>query len=116
MQYAAHGDHPGTPAQGMRLIGEIKQTEYQTNEPSQIVTGKKNEDGSIELRLDTVARTKPASDGTPGIVDIKKSKSKAKDMINKGTGIRISQGNQQRARRRTNEEIVEQSRYGGCSS
>ena len=55
-------------------------------EPSQIITGKKNEDGSIELRLGTVARIDPRADGTPGKVDIKNTKKKAKEMINKGDG------------------------------
>ena len=109
MQYAAHGGHHSTPVTAIGLIGETKPTEPQMNEPSQIVTGKKNEDGSIELRLDTVARNKPASDGTPGNADINKTKAKAKEMINKGSGIRLPQGNQQRAPRRTREEIAEQS-------
>ena len=73
-------------------------------EPTQIITGKRNEDGSIELRMNTVARDKPQADGTPGEVDFRKSKEKAKDMINKGTGIRI-----ERKPRRTAAEIAEQS-------
>ena len=59
-------------------------------EPTQIIAGKKNRDGSSELRLDTVARTKPKADGAPGKVDIAKSKAKARDMINKGAGVRIT--------------------------
>ena len=74
-------------------IGEAKPmplrpAEHPT-EPTQIVTGKKNQDGSIELRMGTVARDKPASDGARGVVDIRKSKAKARDMINKGEGVRI---------------------------
>ena len=54
-------------------------------EPTQIIAGKKNEDGSIEIRMDSVARGKPLPDGTPGALDIRRSKAKAKEMINKGT-------------------------------
>lgn len=44
-------------------IGEGKSTHLQTPEPTQIITGKSNSDGSNELRIDTVARDKPRSDG-----------------------------------------------------
>ena len=80
-------------AEESRRTGETKPTPLQLaeppTEPTQIVTGKKNHDGSIELRMGTVARDKPGSDGTRGIVDIRKSKAKARDMINKGEGVRI---------------------------
>ncbi len=78
-------------------------------EPTQIITGKKNRDGSSELRLDTVARTPAGPDGARGQVNIKKSKAKAKDMINKGEGVRISNVSAPRAPRRTHEEVAEQS-------
>ena len=58
-------------------------------EPTQIITGKKNHDGSSELRIDTVARGKPGPDGAPGPVDLPKSRARARDMINKGTGARL---------------------------
>ena len=77
-------------------------------EPTQIIAGKKNSDGSSELRLDTVARAKPAPDGTPGPVDIPKSKTKGRDMINKGTGIRLPDAAPAR-RRPTRQERAEQS-------
>ena len=75
--------------------------------PSQIIAGKKNADGSTELRMDSIARGKSAPDGTPGAVDIPKSKAKGKDMINKGTGIRLTPT--ERKPRKTREEIAEQS-------
>ena len=59
------------------------------SEPTQIIAGKKNDDGSIELRLDTVVRAKPAAHEIRGKVDIRKSKNKARNMINKGEGQRI---------------------------
>ncbi len=86
---------PSDPAE--RIIAEGTAPAYQTGtaepsqaiEPTQIITGKKNLDGSPELRIDTVARVKPAPDGTRGAVDIKKSKDKARAMINKGEGMRL---------------------------
>ena len=64
-------------------------SQYRSGEPTQIVSGKRTDDGGIEIRLDTVARAKPAPDGTPGAVDYRKSKDKARNMINKGAGIRV---------------------------
>ena len=98
-------------AEESRRIGETKPTPLQhaehPTEPTQIVTGKKNHDGSIELRMSTVAREKPASDGTRGMVDIRKSKAKAKDMINKGEGVRIPTTKESKPRP-TREERMDQ--------
>ncbi len=88
-----------------RSIAESPLTPYQTGESvqsieaTQIITGKKNDDGSVELRMDTVARGKPAPDGSCGPVDIRKSKDKARNMINNGAGIRVRV-------RRTREERI----------
>ena len=76
-------------------------------EPSQIITGKKNFDGSVEIRQDTVARTQPKPDGSRGDVDIKKSKAKAKDMINKGTGLRLPHNSERKAHHPTRKERAE---------
>ena len=97
------------PTEELGFIGETKPTAVSTHEPTQIVTGKKNDDGSIELRRDTVARTQSKLDGTRGDVDIKKSKAKAKDMINKGTGIRLNPDSEKKTQRRTREERAEHS-------
>ena len=98
-------------ADELRRIGEVKPTPLlraeQPTEPTQIVTGKKNYDGSIELRMGTVARNKPASDGTRGMVDIRKSKSKARDMINKGEGVRLT-STKEREPRPTRDERMDQ--------
>ena len=75
-------------------------------EPTQIIAGKKNDDGSLELRMDSVARTDPAPDGTPGRLDIRKSKAKGKAMINKGTGVRLPPSSKQR-KRRTRQQMGE---------
>ena len=77
---------------------------YQAVEPTQIIAGKKNDDGSVELRMDSVARDKPKADSTRGRVNIRKSKAKAKDMINKGTGLRLPHSSK---RRRTSKEAAE---------
>ena len=61
------------------------------------------------MRLDTVARTKPEPDGPRGKLDIRRSKGKAKDMINKGTGIRLPHSSQKKSPRRTHQEMAEAS-------
>ena len=104
------------PEEAARSIADGKAPAYRVEtaappqiiEATQIIAGKKNHDGSIELRMDTVARGKPAPDGTRGIVDIRKSKAKARDMINKGEGLRIPNTKEKKARP-THEERAEQS-------
>ena len=95
-------------AEESQSISETSRPAFQTDEPTQIVAGKKNNDGSIELRLDTVARANPGPDGTRGAVDIRKSKAKAKDMINKGEGVRIPTTKEKKPRP-THEERLERS-------
>ena len=72
------------------------------SEPTLIVAGKRNSDGATEIRRDVVQRGKPAADGTPGMVDVNKSKAKAKKMINEGEGIRVN-SNERRDRRTAQE-------------
>ena len=81
----------GQPAgDSHRNIADEHAVPYSTSlEPTQIIAGKKNEDGSIELRLETVVRAKPAANEIRGKVDVRKSKDKARNMINKGEGQRI---------------------------
>ena len=109
LQYGAVGDRHSTNEGSMRLTREKENTDYTFKKPSLIVTGKKNGDGTIELRQDAVARTNPASDGTPGTVDIRKTKAKAKKMINNGDGIRLQTGDKKKAPGKTKEEKAEQS-------
>ncbi len=84
-------------------IGDT-QAEYKAEEPTQIISGKKNSDGEIELRIDTVARKKPAAGEARGAVDYDKSKKKAKKMINEGAGTRRPRPSE-RKERRTREEM-----------
>ena len=105
---------PATEAEEPLLYGANDKKRFLTrekrpDEPAQIVTGKKNEDGTIELRMDSIARGKPSTDGTPGNVDIKKTKAKAKKMINEGAGIRLQTGDKKKAPGKTKEEKAEQS-------
>ncbi len=79
----------------------------QPTEPAQIITGKENPDKSHELRIDSVIRDKPAPDGTPGAVNIEKSKKKAHAMINKGEGMRLTPSDQ-KPKRKTAKEAAEQ--------
>ena len=109
LQYVAAGDRPRSNEESILLIGEKEEKGYTLKEPSLIVTGKKNGDGTIELRQDAVARTNPASDGTPGTVDIRKTKAKAKKMINNGDGIRLQTGDKKKTPGKTKEEKAEQS-------
>ena len=60
-------------------------------QPTQIVTGIRNDDGSNELRIDTVVRSKPKSGEVLGSVDYEKSKKRARDMINRKRGARLEE-------------------------
>ena len=77
--------------------------------PTQIISGKIHDDGGAEMRMDTVARGKSAPDGTAGAVDIQKSKNKARKMINDGTGIRVEPPSKKPRKRRSREEIANES-------
>ena len=78
-------------------------------EPSQIITAKKNEDESVEIRMSTVVTSPPTLDGTPGKVDITKSKKKAKKMINDSEGLRVQTKKERDKKKQTAEEKAEQS-------
>ena len=104
-----------------RIIREPRDDEaYKTIKPTLIITGKllpgteatpqepttsADDDKNIELRMDTVAREKPASDGTRGAVDMEKTKAKARKMINDGQGLRLEHSSKKRRNRRSREEM-----------
>ena len=54
--------------------------------PTTIITGKVQEDGSYNLRTDTVVRDKPKTGESHGSLNVRKTKGKARDMINKNSG------------------------------
>ena len=84
----------------------IKESKPPVAEPATIIAGKKNSDGSIELRVDSVARANPKADSTPGPVDIKQTKAKAKEMINKDVGVRLPHSSKRKPKR-TQKEVTE---------
>ena len=60
---------------------------YAAAAPTLIITGKVNGDGSFDMRTDTVVRDKPDAAGNPGTLNIRRTKARAKDMINNGTAL-----------------------------
>jgi len=75
---------------------------------TQVVAAKKNHDGTVEIRRDTVARDKPKPGESRGIVNIRKTKAKASKMINTGTGgIRVPTGKQREPRKTARERAEE---------
>ena len=51
-----------------------------------ILSGKRNKDGSLELREEAVQRSRPGADGTPGPIDAAKSKKTGRKMVNGEVG------------------------------
>ena len=81
----------------------------QGREVTQLLTGKKNDDGSIELRRDSVDRDKPKAGEVRGVVNIRKTKAKARKMINTGEGgIRLQPGGQRKPRKTRKERTEEE--------
>ncbi len=83
--------------------------EVQGREVTQLLTGKKNDDGSFELRRDSVDRDKPKAGEVRGVVNIRKTKAKARKMINTGKGgIRLQPGGQRKPRKTRKERTEEE--------
>ncbi len=74
-------------------------------EPALIITGKRNNDGTIEMREDAAQRGKPTRDGRPGPVDLQRSRDKARKMINEGQGHPVKPA-EKRPRRRGPDEAT----------
>ena len=92
---------------GIQRISEPP-TNYSEVEVTQVLTGKKNDDGSIELRADSVDRDKPKTGEARGVVNIKKTKAKARKMINTGEGgIRLQPGGHRKPRKTAKERAEE---------
>ncbi len=78
-------------------------------EMTQVLTAKRNDDGTDELRTDAVARDKPKAGAARGIVNIQKTKAKARKMINAGEGgIRVRRGGQRQPQKSAKERAEEQ--------
>ena len=78
-------------------------------ELTQVLTGKKNADGSVELRADSVVRDKPKVGEARGVVNIRKTKAKTRKMINTGEGgIRVQKGSHRKPRKTAKERAEEE--------
>ncbi len=92
---------------GIRPIAEAP-ADYGEVEMTQVITGKMNDDGSAELRADSVSRDKRKANEARGVVNINKTKAKAKVMINTGKGgIRLPPS-EQRKPGKTDKERAEE--------
>ena len=92
------------------LISSLPESHTVVLEPTQVFAGKTIEDGSVEVRMDTVARDKPSVGEARGSVNLEKTKKIAKKMINEGTGIRCQPGKKKPHKgKRTHDEVVEES-------
>lgn len=79
---------------------------YVAAPPTLIITGKVNGDGSFDMRTDTVVRDKPDAAGRPGKLNIRRTKKRAKDMINKGEGKPLPSSAETKRKREKGEQKV----------
>ena len=92
---------------GIARIDE-EPADYGTVELTQVLTGKKNKDGTVELRANSVTRDKPKAGEARGVVNIQQTKAKARKMINTGEGgIRVQPGRQREPRKTAKERAEE---------
>ena len=89
---------------GARRIAEPGSI-YKAAEPTMLFTGKKNEDGSLEIRMDTVVHDNPKPNAARGVVNIQKTRAKARKIINGQGGTPVKPG--ERRRRKTPKERAE---------
>ena len=94
-------------ATGIQRISE-EPTDYSAVELTQVLTGKKNKDGTVELRANSVTRDKPKAGEARGVVNIQQTKAKARKMINTGEGgVRVQPGRQREPRKTAKERAEE---------
>lgn len=86
---AIDNSDPAQPVMGGAL--DEARREPKTLEHGQIYTGKRNSDGSIEVRRDAIVRKKPAAGKAVGEIDLEKSKKRGREMINKNVGQKVTQ-------------------------
>ncbi len=95
-------------ATGIQRIRE-EPADYSAVELTQVLTGKKNKDGTVELREDSITRDKPKAGEARGIVNIQRTKAKAGKMINTGEGgNRVKPGSHRKPRKTATERAEEQ--------
>ena len=83
---------------GARRIGEAEAS-YKTDEPTQVFTGKKNADGGLDIRMDTVVRDEPKANAARGVVNIQKTKASARKIINGEGGTPVKPGERRQRRK-----------------
>ena len=79
---------------------------YHASAPTLIITGRVNDDGSLDMRTDTVVREKPDADGNPGNLNIRRTKARAKKMINNGGGNPLPSLAEKKKKRKKGEQKV----------
>ena len=137
ISYWEHIGPPGTAQEALERVAADKskpseefhrinepEAEYETIEPTIIIAAKPlpkkqeeprntilnvDEGENLELRLGTVVRGNPAPDGTPGKVDMNKTRARARKMINEGTGVRLGPSSKKHSNRRSREEVAQES-------
>ena len=92
-------------SKGITLLRE-QQESYTAATPTLIITGKVNGDGSLDMRTDTVVREKPDAAGNPGTLNIRRTKARAKDMINNGKGNPLPSLAEKKKKREKGEQKV----------
>ena len=119
IQYFAHEGAPGEaeeavaqalmtgkPPAGATRIGDAPAAYGDGEEivPSGIVSGKKNADASLDIRSDTAARDNPKAGAARGAVNIDKTISHARKMINgeEGNPVDPNKTRRRRKRKKTN--------------
>ena len=85
-----------------------KQETHQNQESSQAPVAEDIAENFV-LRMDTPARGKPAADGTRGKVDLPKTKTKLRNMVNNDNGVRLESPSKKRRNRRSRAEVVRES-------
>ena len=83
-----------------------RNTPYVAAAPTLIITGKVNGDGSLDMRTDAVVRDKPDADGNPGRLNIRRTKARAKNMINNGEGNPLPSLAEKKKKREKGEQKV----------
>ena len=93
IKYRRHAGPPGAAQEAAQRVLDgqseldaefqrLDETETGEEAPTQIVTGKRNSDGTNQLRQEAVVRDNPGADGAPGPVNYAKSKALARKIIN----------------------------------
>ena len=80
---------------------------YHASAPTLIITGKVNDDGSLDMRTDTVVRDKPDAHGSAGKLNIRRTKARAKKMINNGGGNPLPSLAEKKKRKKGEQKVIE---------